>query len=981
MKLQKLTIHNIASIEDAEIDFDKEPLAGSDVFLITGDTGSGKSTILDAICLALYADTPRLDNTKMQGGASDENGSTIDVDDPRQLLRRNTGEGFVELTFTTVKDNKDVHYKARWAVHRKDDNPAESFPKQRAKKNWTLTNIDTGVTAEGPTAVREIMADAVELTFDQFCRTTMLAQGEFTRFLNSNNEEKAAILEKITGTNIYKKIGAKIYEIKADKKTSAENAAKKVGDIKLLSDEEIAAKNAKIADCDARCKSLEEDRDEAAAKLQWITQEAKLKEAKAAAEQSLADANKVVESPEFKEKDLLVSQWNATIDARGWHTEQKKAEGEKAKLQVELDTLKANYLKILAGYAFEEQKQQQADEKLKELPQIDDNELGKAQEELSNLRKQQDETKELQRNIKTAEDRINDLAKEKQRMQQAAKKLEATQKNAEEKEKAAKELDQPIKEALQKKNDLKEAFDTQKEVNDVLLQLIRQKVHEGDICPVCHQPIKGPLPHEDDLAKLIEASDKAYRGAEEAYNKLVDERMQLLAEKNALDDSYTRDKSTFDKDTSVADALRRVTEACITCGIKAFDENTTPQQLKELKENADAKVEQLNEKITSANEKVNAYMETTEKRGKLAEKLAIINTTLKTVKAAVEDIQKDMPEWKDLKATVAAEVKILSTEATNVKTEVHTTVTQLGKASKDAGDNQVRLKEFLNEHPEFTTDRLVTLNAVKQADITVKTKEVNDARAAVSREEGALKTANNSYNEHLAAKLELKEDDTSDNLKAFVKGKDDEIGETNKEKGGIEQELKDNAEKVKEKGNFVKEKERLEAESNKWDRLNKFIGSSSGDAFNKIAQSYILGSLIHSANHYMHNLYDRYTLKVVPGTFVIMIEDAYQGYASRAASTISGGESFLVSLALALALSDIGDKLAVDTLFIDEGFGTLSGAPLQNAIDTLRKLHSQSGRHVGIISHIEELRESIPTQIQVIQSAQTGSSHIEIKPN
>ena len=131
----------------------------------------------------------------------------------------------------------------------------------------------------------------------------------------------------------------------------------------------------------------------------------------------------------------------------------------------------------------------------------------------------------------------------------------------------------------------------------------------------------------------------------------------------------------------------------------------------------------------------------------------------------------------------------------------------------------------------------------------------------------------------------------------------------------------------------------------------------------------------------MQNLYDRYTLKVVPGTFVIMIEDAYQGYASRVVSTISGGESFLVSLALALALSDIGERLTVDTLFIDEGFGTLSGTPLQNAIDTLRKLHTQSGRHVGIISHIEELKESIATQIQVTQSPNTGSSHIDITTN
>ena len=137
--------------------------------------------------------------------------------------------------------------------------------------------------------------------------------------------------------------------------------------------------------------------------------------------------------------------------------------------------------------------------------------------------------------------------------------------------------------------------------------------------------------------------------------------------------------------------------------------------------------------------------------------------------------------------------------------------------------------------------------------------------------------------------------------------------------------------------------------------------------------------MVHAANHYMKTLTDRYTLKVNPGTFVISLEDAYQGFASRATSTISGGESFLVSLSLALALSDIGQQWQVDTLFIDEGFGTLSGEPLQKAIETLRSLHSKSGRHVGIISHVEELQERIPVQIQVKQEGNSSSSQIVIK--
>lgn len=204
------------------------------------------------------------------------------------------------------------------------------------------------------------------------------------------------------------------------------------------------------------------------------------------------------------------------------------------------------------------------------------------------------------------------------------------------------------------------------------------------------------------------------------------------------------------------------------------------------------------------------------------------------------------------------------------------------------------------------------------------------------------------------------------------------IADCSATKGRLQQTLHQDDINMQQKGELIREAERLKKEYEKWSRMNALIGDATGKKFRQIAQSYILSDLINSANHYMRSLTDRYTLKVVPGTFVIMVEDAYQGYASRAASTISGGESFLVSLSLALALSDIGQQLCVDILFIDEGFGTLSGDPLQNAISTLRALHRKAGRRVGIISHVEELREKIPVQIKVNQEGTESSSKIEV---
>ena len=265
-------------------------------------------------------------------------------------------------------------------------------------------------------------------------------------------------------------------------------------------------------------------------------------------------------------------------------------------------------------------------------------------------------------------------------------------------------------------------------------------------------------------------------------------------------------------------------------------------------------------------------------------------------------------------------------------------------------------------------------------DITRENDSLKAAREAVIAKKTLFDNAEKLIAVHQTIKPEFSEGDTLDTLNERIEDIEKQLAEIGENKGAINQELKADKENRERQGALIQEAEDKKAVYQKWSRLNQLIGNSTGSTFRKIAQSYVLTSLIHSANRYMKTLTDRYTLKVAPGTFVISLEDAYQGFVSRAASTISGGESFLVSLSLALALSDIGQQLQVDTLFIDEGFGTLSGEPLQKAIETLRSLHSKAGRHVGIISHVEELQERIPVQIQVNQEGNNSSSIVKIVP-
>ncbi|AKD05297.1 SbcC/MukB-like Walker B domain-containing protein [Pontibacter korlensis] len=165
---------------------------------------------------------------------------------------------------------------------------------------------------------------------------------------------------------------------------------------------------------------------------------------------------------------------------------------------------------------------------------------------------------------------------------------------------------------------------------------------------------------------------------------------------------------------------------------------------------------------------------------------------------------------------------------------------------------------------------------------------------------------------------------------------------------------------------------------NRWSQLADLIGSADGNKFSRFAQGLTLARLVELANHHLQKLNDRYRiLKSSTEDLELLILDLYQAEAVRPMNTLSGGESFLVSLALALGLSDLaGRRTQINSLFIDEGFGTLDADTLDAAISTLENLQA-SGKMIGIISHVEALKERISTQIKV-QRQPGGVSKVEV---
>ncbi|PMY60997.1 MULTISPECIES: AAA family ATPase [Pseudomonas] len=168
------------------------------------------------------------------------------------------------------------------------------------------------------------------------------------------------------------------------------------------------------------------------------------------------------------------------------------------------------------------------------------------------------------------------------------------------------------------------------------------------------------------------------------------------------------------------------------------------------------------------------------------------------------------------------------------------------------------------------------------------------------------------------------------------------------------------------------------SEWQRWARLNALIGSASGDTFRKIAQAYNLDLLVHHANAQLRQLVRRYRLKRGGSMLGLLVMDTEMGDELRSVHSLSGGETFLVSLALALGLASMASStLKIESLFIDEGFGSLDPESLQLAMDALDGLQAQ-GRKVAVISHVQEMHERIPVQIQVRRQG-NGLSTLEVK--
>ncbi|MFP9229125.1 AAA family ATPase [Pectobacterium cacticida] len=223
----------------------------------------------------------------------------------------------------------------------------------------------------------------------------------------------------------------------------------------------------------------------------------------------------------------------------------------------------------------------------------------------------------------------------------------------------------------------------------------------------------------------------------------------------------------------------------------------------------------------------------------------------------------------------------------------------------------------------------------------------------------------------------LTEDITQEAIQQRLVTQDEALKTNLRQQGELQRQLADDRLQRQSQQTLLNEIAQSQQRYDDWETLNSLIGSSKGDKFRKFAQGLTLDHLIYLANLQLARLHERYQLKRKPGgELELLVMDTWQADAERDTKTLSGGESFLVSLALALALSDlVSHKTSIDSLFLDEGFGTLDAETLDIALDALDNLNA-SGKTIGVISHIEAMKERIPVQINVQKVNGLGISRL-----
>lgn len=268
MKLLALRFHNLASLaEEKEIRFDTEPLRSAGLIAITGNTGAGKSTILDAMCLALYNEIPRFKNSGMskQTKLKDNQSGETHVLDTRQILSRGATMGYAEVEFIALDQKK---YISRWQVRRSRNQKKGAL--QKVERSVCCIDENNRLLTDKASECTPLIEQLIGLSFSQFTRAVLLAQSDVGAFLKANDQERADLLEYLTDSKIFSFIGKKAFEKAKFYAEKIKDEERRLGDVQFLSDEDLAAYQAQKMETEQQLKQHQQQQNALVAEQQKV---------------------------------------------------------------------------------------------------------------------------------------------------------------------------------------------------------------------------------------------------------------------------------------------------------------------------------------------------------------------------------------------------------------------------------------------------------------------------------------------------------------------------------------------------------------------------------------------------------------------------------------------------------------------------------------------------------------------------------------
>ncbi|MDR2919824.1 MAG: AAA family ATPase [Tannerella sp.] len=1025
MRILAIRGKNLASLEgEFEIDFTIEPLKSSGIFAITGSTGSGKSTLLDALCLALFDDTPRTNRASENNiQIADVRDKTINQKDSRNILRRGTSDGYAEVDFVSLGGEK---FRSRWNVRRSRDKVDGTLQNTELR----LTNLTTHIEEQGrKTELISKITALIGLTFDQFTRAVLLAQGDFATFLKATQKEKAELLEKLTGTEVYSRISTAIYEKSKSAEQELNSIKERIKDVELLSAEEIETLVAEKQPITQEIEVLKKEIDILTNKIKWIVDEATLNNGIKEAQQQLTETTETIE--EAKPRYDYLAQVDSVQEIRDSFNELKtsnKQLAENKKHLVEQEKLReANALLLkqsIEKVTFCEDELLKHNEKfetiepeIKQARELDvqitgvknnteeaEKEYKQAIEKKNKLEKSIAETQTTISSVKEIISHIELWFNQRQQYKEIIPRMDLIVSLLDDTATAIKQEANNVKTLASSKilldNEIAKHVELTAEserLNKLLpaeIAALRVKLEAGKPCPVCgseHHPysnISGEILEETELIKAKkEVADKITVQSTRIENLKNDTiRLASVIENYANQSSEALSKLDGFL-VVVPDWKTKFEQGDLQNSLKSLAETWSKNEL--ALNTANEQITNLQTSLHLAKEHlIEAEENYTAKEGKYK--------NVKNVLTELQEKRNGLLEGKvadDIERQYLQRRKELSDNLSKLKGEKDTILDatekeegvikqicqEISRLSGHCDSLQKMVDEWiLSKNANITIERLSDLLSKDNTWIIAEREKLNKLHQSKTAALATLNERKKTLENHHLLECKPAEEETNDSLQEALLNKQEAILHKTSRNAEIDIIFANHNKGKVRIVLFEKELNEKSALSENWKKLNEMLGSADGAKFKVLAQGYTLDALLAYANKHLQELSKRYEIQRIPDTLALQVVDLDMLGEIRTVHSLSGGESFLISLALALGLSSLSsNRMKVESLFIDEGFGSLDIDTLRIAMDALERLQTQ-GRKIGVISHVAEMTERINAQIQVVKTI-NGKSRIEIK--